>query len=104
MQNRHCKELDELYPSLPNIWCLALHGYLIFLQVFFVFSLPILLFVPVGISMCYVAGILATTEVVCWLLNGRDEFLRSKVDLGGDEARFADECWVYCNGVSVGYG
>jgi hypothetical protein len=98
-----CGDLDELYPSVPNLICLALHGFLIVLQFGFLASLPILVMVPVGSAATYVAGIMVMNAAVCWLLNGSEPFLEATVDLEGDHARFKNECWVYLNGVSVGY-
>lgn len=98
-----CGDLDELYPSVPNLIYIALHGFLIALQFSFLASLPILVMVPVGTAGVYVAGVMVVNAAVCWLLNGSEPFLEDTADLGNDRARFKDECWVYLNGVSVGY-
>jgi hypothetical protein len=98
-----CGDLDELYPSVPNLICVALHGFLIALQFGFLASLPILVMVPVGTAGIYVAGVMVVNAAVCWLLNGSEPFLEDTADLGNDHARFKNECWVYLNGVSIGY-
>lgn len=97
-----CGDLDELYPSVPNLICLALHGFLIVLQLAFLASLPFLVVFPVATVGLYIAGVLVLNFAVCWLLNGSEPSLESAVDLGSDRARFKDECWIYLNGVSVG--
>jgi hypothetical protein len=99
----NCKELDELYPSPSNLICLALHGFLIALQSVFLLSLPFTVLFPVWTVGLYVAAILTLNYGMCWILNGSEDFLESKTDLGSDATRFPGECWIYLNGVSVGY-
>lgn len=97
-----CKHLDELYPSLPNLICLALHGLLMALQLLFLASLPFLVLVPVWTAALYVAGVMGVVFGTSWLLNGNEDFYESTVDLGGDKEKFEEECWIYMNGVSIG--
>ncbi|KAH7124063.1 hypothetical protein B0J11DRAFT_568956 [Dendryphion nanum] len=97
-----CGPLDELYPSIQNLICLALHGFLIVLQVLFLASLPILVAFPVGTAFIYVAAVMVVNFSVSWLLNGHDSVHRSKVHLGNDAQEHDDEFWIYLNGVSVG--
>lgn len=67
---------------LPNLICIALHEFLIALQVGFLASLPIFVIVPVGIAAIYVAGVMVVNTAVCWLLNGSEPFLEDTMDLG----------------------
>lgn len=97
-----CGPLDELYPSLQNLFCLFLHGCLIVLQLAFLAALPFLVVLPVWTAILFVAVVMAVNYAVCRVLNGREDFVESIVDLGSDKAKFEDECWVYLNGVSVG--
>ncbi|KAF2270663.1 hypothetical protein CC78DRAFT_611543 [Lojkania enalia] len=95
-------ETDELYPSPPNLFCLALHGFLIVWQLAFLISLSFTLFFPLWASLMYVVGVMAVNFSVCWLLNGDESMRQSTVDLGPDKYLHEDECWIYLNGVSVG--
>ena len=98
-----CKELDELYPSIPNLISLALHGFLIVLQLTFLASLPFLVVFPVGTAALYIAAVMMVNFGVCWIVNGSEPSFESTVDLGSDKTRHENECWVYLNGVCVGY-
>jgi hypothetical protein len=99
-------ELDELYPSLANVFDITLHSILFVTQGAFLISLPFLLTVPFCIYVAYVAAFIALNTVVCKLLNG-------KIPAGGlkstenDQSRawapHDDESWIFLNGVAVGY-
>ncbi|KAF2013267.1 hypothetical protein BU24DRAFT_233624 [Aaosphaeria arxii CBS 175.79] len=97
----NCRELDELYPfSVPNVLCLALHGFLIILQFAFLISLPLLIFFPLATDILYVAVIAVVTFATSRILNGRDTIHRSTIGLNEDQ--HSKERWIYMNGVSVG--
>lgn len=98
-----CGDLDELYPSFPNIVALCLHGFLVILHTLFLVSLPFLIVLPIWTALLYIAAVLAITGLVGLVLNGRKDELHSKTDLGEDASRHPEECWIYLNGVSVGY-
>jgi len=99
----HCGDLDELYPSVPNLLCLALHGFLIALQTAFLVSLPFLVTYSVGTAILYISAMLVLNFLLCLLLNGTAPSSNSTVDLGNDAERFSHESWIYLNGVSTGY-
>lgn len=94
--------LDELYPSLPNLFCLFLHVFLLILQSIFLLSIPFLIIFPVWTVILYLLAIYATTFAVAFLLNGTEDVLHSTVNLGQDANKHEGECWIYLNGVSVG--
>lgn len=94
--------LDELYPSVSNIYCLLLHAFLLLFQSLFLLSLPFLIALPVWLVGAYFAAIYGVTAAVAFLLNGRENVLHSTVDLGEDAKHREGECWIFVNGVSVG--
>ncbi|KAK7191886.1 hypothetical protein PSPO01_02335 [Paraphaeosphaeria sporulosa] len=94
--------LDELYPSLPNLYCLFLHAFLLLFQSIFLLSLPFLIALPIWVVGVYFAGVYSVTVAVAFLLNGSEDVLHSSVDLGEEGDRHGGECWIYLNGVSVG--
>ncbi|KAF1975232.1 hypothetical protein BU23DRAFT_503818, partial [Bimuria novae-zelandiae CBS 107.79] len=94
--------LDELYPSLPNLISLALHGFLIIFQSLVLLSLPFLILLPLWGVILYLAAVYAVTWITALLLNGTEDVLHSTVDLGEEGKRHAGECWIYLNGVSIG--
>ena len=93
--------LDELYPSLANIRDIVMHTILIFFQLFFILSMPLLTIIPVWASLVYVAGVLLLTWLICKPLNGSAIFLHSSVDLA-EYPRHDDEKWIFVNGVAAG--
>lgn len=94
--------LDELYPSLPNLLALGLHGFLLVFQSSFLLSLPVLIVLPLWLVILYIAAVYVITWAVASLLNGNQDVLYSTVDLRGEEERHEGECWIYLNGVSIG--
>lgn len=98
--------LDELYPSPANLYTLALHGFLLVVQTGFLLSLIGVLFVPGWVSAAWCAGVGGVVWVASRALNGSgDEELESRIMLGGEEEleRYKGECWIFLNGVAVGY-
>ncbi|KAF2442034.1 hypothetical protein P171DRAFT_522936 [Karstenula rhodostoma CBS 690.94] len=93
--------LDELYPSLPNLYCLFLHAFLLLFQSLFLLSLPFLIPLPVWVVGVYFAAVYAVTLAIAWLLNGSEDVLHSTLALPPAPAH-KGECWIYLNGVSVG--
>lgn len=98
--------LDELYPSLSNIWCILVHSLFSLAQLTFIFSIPVFLVWPAPFGVLsfvvYVLSFLMINRLLCnWLLNGSEPTLTSKVDV----SRFPkhdDEKWIFLNGVAVG--
>ena len=99
--------LDELYPSLANLYAITLHVFLIFAQLLVLISIPICLFfpIPLGLFVLYAAIIYMFNYFFCFFLNGKHPTLQSRVKL--DCHRFFDrhegEQWIFVNGVAVGY-
>ncbi|KAF9735727.1 hypothetical protein PMIN06_010115 [Paraphaeosphaeria minitans] len=94
-------ELDELYPSLPNLYCLTLHAFLILFQSLFLLSLPLLIVLPVWVVAIYLAAVYTVTAYVAHLLNGTTDVLHSAIDVSSAPPH-PGERWIYLNGVSVG--
>jgi hypothetical protein len=96
-------ELDELNPSGPNLFALALHILLIILQLVFIISLPMCLGFPLGGVIVYVAAFFLLNQAVCKVLNGPSGVLHvSKTDLSRFPKR-PNEKWIFLNGVAAGY-
>ena len=98
--------LDELYPSISNLWCIAVHLTLGIAQVAFVFSIPVFLVWPAPFGVLsfvlYILSFFAINKLLCqWLLNGSEPTLRSNVDLSRFQ-KHDDERWIFLNGVAVG--
>lgn len=96
-------ELDELYPSLQNLQCIAIHGFLIVYQLIFIFTLPICILIPSIGGFIYVAVVVVINQAICRVLNGKESVLVSKVNLDNQKRpEHAKEHWVFINGVAVG--
>lgn len=98
--------LDELYPSLPNIYDILLHTILLVAQTLFLISLPFLITIPFVFYIFYIGVFLALNMSVCKLLNGKipEDGLRSTEDEYSESwERHDDESWIFLNGVAVGY-
>ena len=99
-------DLDEIYPSLANIFDITLHSILFVTQAAFLISLPFLLTVPFFLYVAYMGAFIALNTVVCRLLNGQipEGGLKSTEDDHSRAwARHDDESWIFLNGVAVGY-
>ncbi|KAJ5153413.1 uncharacterized protein N7482_009891 [Penicillium canariense] len=97
--------LDELYPSLPNIYDILLHTILVVAQSFFLISLPFLITVPFVFYIFYIGLFLALNTSVCKLLNGNipeDGLKSTEDDHSATWRRHDDESWIFLNGVAVG--
>ncbi|PVH69059.1 hypothetical protein DL98DRAFT_626973 [Cadophora sp. DSE1049] len=98
-------DLDELYPSLPNIFDIALHAILFAMQATFIVSLLFLTHLPFFLYVAYIWIFILLNTMVCWLLNGKipNGGLKSTEDYQSRAwARHEDECWIFLNGVAVG--
>ncbi|KAF1999458.1 hypothetical protein P154DRAFT_546248 [Amniculicola lignicola CBS 123094] len=94
--------LDELHPSARNLFCVGLHGFLIIFQLAFLISLPFLTAVFVWTALLYVVVVMLVNLGLCWILNGNENFLKSKVNIGDEGEDNEDECWIFLNGVATG--
>ncbi|KAK2036802.1 hypothetical protein LZ31DRAFT_614116 [Colletotrichum somersetense] len=94
------REMDELYPSVGNLICLAAHTVLIGTQLAFLISLPLLAFFPFHIFLPYFIGFVVINYIACIPLNAgcKGGMLKSR----GEEKQRDDELWLFLNGVSVG--
>jgi hypothetical protein len=99
-------DLDEIYPSLANIFDITLHSILFVTQAIFLISLPFLSTVSFFLFVTYVGAFVALNAAVCGLLNGKipEGGLKStEDDQSRAWARHDDESWIFLNGVAVGY-
>lgn len=94
--------LDELYPSIANLWAVALQIVLTVAQVFFILSLaPFAVVFPGPIYAAYVVGFILFNGAFSVLINGTNQAFRSDVDMTG-WPNHEDERWFFINGVAVG--
>jgi hypothetical protein len=94
-------EFDELYLSSKNVLAIIVHAFLVVMQLLFLLSLFIGLFVPVWMFGIYVTTFLTFNYAICRVfLNGGVIKLESTVGMkGGIDSK---DYWIYLNGVSVG--
>ncbi|EXF76696.1 hypothetical protein CFIO01_03507 [Colletotrichum fioriniae PJ7] len=105
-------EMDELYPSVGNLWCLFIHGILIVTQLAFLISLPFLATLPFQLFVLYIGGFIFVNYIFCLQLNAGTEnnLLKSQHALWPEAANWKSldpkenysEEWIFLNGVSVG--
>jgi hypothetical protein len=96
--------LDELYPSMNNLFDLGFHGIFIVAQLVFLFSLPVLTiipWIPSGAFVAYIIGFILINKLLFGILNGKKWVHHSNVDLSQYPSH-DDEKWIFINGVSVG--
>ncbi|KAG6000671.1 hypothetical protein E4U21_005254 [Claviceps maximensis] len=94
--------LDELYPDLHNMFCVALQAILTMLQLAFLLALPGTIFLPLWVSGTAVAAFFALNWVLCRLLNSGNLTFTSDVKYAQDRPEHAHEQWVYLNGIATG--
>ena len=96
--------LDELYPSVANIFDITLHIILISMQLLFLLWIPVCLIIPMpfGIFVLSFAVGMVINHVVCLLLNGWKPIVESTIDVS-QFPNHDDERWIFLNGVAVGY-
>ena len=99
--------LDELYPSLANLYAISLHAVLIVAQSLVLLSIPICLCFPIPLStfVMYIIIVYLTNHYICLLLNGKKPTSESLVELDrrGHSDKHEREQWIFLNGVAVGY-
>ncbi|KAH7322858.1 hypothetical protein B0I35DRAFT_426607 [Stachybotrys elegans] len=95
-------ELDELYPSRKNIFCLVIHGILVVLQLVFILSLPFLLLLPMWAGVGYVGAFMLLNWLLCKLLNGKEITFHSDEKYAKAHPEHQHEQWIFLNGVAAG--
>lgn len=104
----HSKPLDELYPSLGNLWDIFLHITLIVSQVCLLISLPIALMTfwifPLVVHLVFYAAFTFLTMIIIRLLNGAPT-RRSLIGIPRTRPPVNDatEPWFFINGIATGY-
>lgn len=96
-------ELDELYPSWANLFCLAIHSVLIILQLFFIAGLLVTIFFPVWLGAAFACVCLFLNWLLCLLLNGKGMTFNSDEKYAKALPEHAHEQWIFLNGVAAGY-
>lgn len=96
------RDLCELYPSAANLWNMALHVLLIFMQVPFILSIPVWAFFPVWSVIVYVSLFWAVNEAICYLLNGSKLQYLSDPKYAKLKDEHKHEQWIFLNGVACG--
>lgn len=95
-------ELDELYPSLKNIFCIVVHVILVVLQLAFILVLPMAIILPIWMAVLGFGGFMLLNWGLCKLLNGRGITFHSDEKYAQARPEHAHEQWVFLNGVAVG--
>ncbi|KAF7933197.1 hypothetical protein EAE99_003082 [Botrytis elliptica] len=97
--------LDELYPSAGNLFDLALHAVLFFLQLCFILSIPIWMMMPVWVVATGFTIFWVFNYYLCLILNGSASVTtcESAPEYAQRKEEHAHERWVYMNGVCTGH-
>jgi hypothetical protein len=95
-------ELDELYPTWRNAFCVLLHFVLAVLQLVFLIALPLALLLPVWLAAGGIGAFLVMNWALCKMLNGKDATYHSDAKYAEALAEHEHEQWVFLNGVAVG--
>jgi hypothetical protein len=94
--------LDELYPSVANLWAIFLQPLSLVFQLFFISTLFLWPITTVFMTVVLMAGFLGTNY---WIftagVNGEKRFFKSDVDLS-QFPKHENEQWLFVNGVVVG--
>ena len=96
-------ELCELYPSLKNIFCIALHCILVVMQLLFLASMWVWPLFPLWCVIIGVAGFWAVNQGICYVLNGSKMRYHSDPKYAKWDKKHEHEQWIFLNGVAVGY-
>lgn len=97
-------DLDELSWNVRNLFCIAVHVVLCFLQLLFIVSIPLLMLLPVWAFVVGVAAFLGLNYTLCLLLNGTGNTVeyRSDEEYAPELPEHAHERWFFLNGVAGG--
>ncbi|KAJ5006109.1 hypothetical protein K4K48_004932 [Colletotrichum sp. SAR 10_66] len=98
-------EMDELYPSVGNLICLAAHTVLIATQLAFLLSLPFIATFPFTAVLPYAIAFVTINYLTCIPLNAgvKGGVLEShQIPESENWVKHENEKWIFLNGVSVG--
>lgn len=95
-------DLDELYPDLKNLFCIAIHLVLVILQLAFILVLPVMIVFPLWMDVAFTCAFLLLNWALCSLLNGKDITFHSDPEYAEALPQHQHEQWVFLNGVAVG--
>jgi hypothetical protein len=95
-------ELDELYPSRMNMFCIAVHLVLLICQVTYLVTLPLAIFFPAWMGISVIVGFHFLNRLVCMLLNGTGIIFHSDEKYAKPRPEHEHEQWIFLNGVSIG--
>jgi hypothetical protein len=93
---------NELSATWGNMFCVALHVFLLVLQGGFLVSLPLCLILPVWMAVGGIGVFVLLNTTLCRLLNGSKATYNSEAKYAPPRPEHAHEQWVFVNGVSVG--
>ncbi|KAL6302978.1 hypothetical protein BKA93DRAFT_735908 [Sparassis latifolia] len=96
--------LDELYPSVANLWAISVHVVLIVIEGVYILSIPLSPFFVNAAFIAYSGTVLIIVYMICFLLNKgvSGEFVFSDERLLEGYEKRDGEVWVFVNGVAVG--
>lgn len=95
-------DLDELYPSARNLFCISIHFILIILQLAFIVGLFASVLFPVWMVALFVGGFLLLNWAFCLMLNGKGITFHSDEKYAQAKPEHEHEQWIFLNGVAVG--
>ncbi|CAM1504266.1 Fc.00g018570.m01.CDS01 [Cosmosporella sp. VM-42] len=95
-------ELDELYPTPKNLFCILIHFVLCLLQLAFILALPFSLIFPLWMAVGGVTAFMFVNWLLCKLLNGKELTFQSEEKYAKALPEHEHEQWVFLNGVAVG--
>ncbi|KAK0384464.1 hypothetical protein NLU13_8550 [Sarocladium strictum] len=95
-------ELDELYPTWKNIYCILVHFVLCVMQLAFILALPFALIFPVWIDAVAIGVFMTVNYLLCHTLNGSQLQFTSDENYAAALPEHEHEQWVFLNGVAVG--
>lgn len=95
-------ELDELYPSGKNLFCIFIHFVLFVLQLAFLVGCAGLVILPVWMGAAYLAIFAVVNWAFSSMLNGRQSTYNSDPKYAEAKPEHAHEQWIFLNGVAVG--
>lgn len=95
-------DLSELSFTHKNLFCLAIHGVLIVLQLAFIAVLPFLVLLPVWTAIIIAVSLLVLNNLLADLLNGKTVEYHSDPEYAPALPEHAHEQWIFINGVAAG--
>jgi hypothetical protein len=95
-------DFNELSFTWGNMFCIFIHTILLVLQLAFIFSLPLVVLLPIWLAVIGIAGFMSVNWLLCRLLNGSTLIYNSDPKYSPDQEKHAHEKWIFLNGVAVG--